>query len=373
MRATCGGMTLIRVLGAAVLAVSSGACGDAAGVRAAGPGATTRSDASAGVTASQWVVTETDLGTLGGSYSAALDINESGHIVGWAQLPDLTEHAFLWTESGGMRDLGTLGGSRSHALGISNAGHVVGNSTTSTGEDHAFLWTEANGMQDLGTLGGDFSIAWGQVNSSGQVAGTSKDANGDERPFLWTAQTGMQDIASPAFPHAQPADINEAGMVVGHYFESSAVLTAYRSRNGSYQSLGTMGGVFSLATAVSKEAVVGNITMSQTFLSRAFIWWRPGHYRLLQLLPTGRANAAGGVNDANDVVGSANVLVTPPVRTHAVLWSNATGAPIDLTPTGRRALAFAINANREIVGHRDLSAAACCLTRATRWTVSEIP
>jgi probable HAF family extracellular repeat protein len=80
-----------------------------------------------------------DLGTLGGSLSVALGINDSGQVAGWSDT-DSVEHAFLWTESGGMKDLGTLGGGFSGAIGINNSGQVVGESETASGEILACMW-----------------------------------------------------------------------------------------------------------------------------------------------------------------------------------------------------------------------------------------
>ena len=75
-------------------------------------------------------------------------------------------------------DLGTLGGSASHAIAVNNAGVIVGDSDTATNETHAFSWTAAGGMHDLGTLpGGTFSTAVA-VNASGQVAGYGDTATG---------------------------------------------------------------------------------------------------------------------------------------------------------------------------------------------------
>ena len=51
-----------------------------------------------------WIVT--DLGTLGGLFGDAEDINEAGHVVGSASPASGSDHAFRWTPSTGMVDLG---------------------------------------------------------------------------------------------------------------------------------------------------------------------------------------------------------------------------------------------------------------------------
>ena len=67
----------------------------------------------------------TDLGTLGGWYSHALDLNQSGQVVGDAGTADGFSHAFL-SDHGTMIDLGTLGGTYSSAAGVNDLGQVVG-------------------------------------------------------------------------------------------------------------------------------------------------------------------------------------------------------------------------------------------------------
>src|SRR5438132_12674931 len=52
----------------------------------------------------------TDLGTLGGGYSYAVDVNAAGMVVGAADVDDTSSHAFAWTAAGRMQDLGTPGG-----------------------------------------------------------------------------------------------------------------------------------------------------------------------------------------------------------------------------------------------------------------------
>ena len=63
-----------------------------------------------------------------------------------ARWPQLTwhaaRHAFAWTESTGMLDLGTLGGRDSAPVDVNDAGHIVGWAYTPNDVSRlAFLWT----------------------------------------------------------------------------------------------------------------------------------------------------------------------------------------------------------------------------------------
>jgi probable HAF family extracellular repeat protein len=82
----------------------------------------------------------TDLGTLGGNYSAATAVNGRCQVAGVSQTADGTHHAFLWSDDEGMRDLGTLGGGYSYADDVNERGQVVGWSRTGDGRPHAALW-----------------------------------------------------------------------------------------------------------------------------------------------------------------------------------------------------------------------------------------
>ena len=82
-----------------------------------------------------------DLGTLGGTSSQAVAVNDKGQVVGFSSTAgDAESHAFFWTQKGGMVDLGTLGGTFSGAEAVNDNGHVVGTSSTAgDAEFHALL------------------------------------------------------------------------------------------------------------------------------------------------------------------------------------------------------------------------------------------
>jgi probable HAF family extracellular repeat protein len=182
--------------------------------------------------------TSHDLGSLGtGDFSIGYGINNYGQVVGFSNTTVDGEdgRAFLWqpttpnSATGAMHDLGSLGGSTSAAYGINASGQVTGLSTTiGDAEAHTFVWTPTtpNGtsgdMTDLGTLGGKRSQG-NSINASGQVLGYSTlagDATGDY--FLYTPGSGMVDfqtLIDPSSPwniaQLTPVAINEAGQIVG--------------------------------------------------------------------------------------------------------------------------------------------------------------
>src|SRR5262249_22478607 len=94
-----------------------------------------------------------NMGSLGGGPGIDPDINSKGAVVGGSEIANnAAEHAFLYTH-GRMNDLGTLGGSMSRALGINDRGDVVGFSTTGPGPMPPDVFLERHGrLTDLGVL-----------------------------------------------------------------------------------------------------------------------------------------------------------------------------------------------------------------------------
>lgn len=176
-----------------------------------------------------------DLGTLGGGYTYASAINDSGVAVGGSTISDgynSPGHAFRTGPNRAIDpatdDLGTLGGNFSSASGINALGQVAGDSTLIAGDDvpsHAFR-TAANRpinplTDDLGTLGGTWSSARA-IDSYGQVIGMSTTL-GDafpEHSFLFSNGT-MYDVntltsAASGCQIVEVVGINNAGQIAGN-------------------------------------------------------------------------------------------------------------------------------------------------------------
>lgn len=167
--------------------------------------------------------TLTDLGTLGGSGSYALGINNLGQVVGASSLSGGNDcHAFLYTPGSGMKDLGTFGWTNSWGYGIINAGQIIGDHSTTSDYYHSFLYTPGSAATDLGTLGGTDEMARG-INDLGQVVGTARTAGtagGGFHAFIYSgaAMTDLNGIIDPdsGWLLTNADAINDKGQIVGY-------------------------------------------------------------------------------------------------------------------------------------------------------------
>ena len=315
-------------------------------------------------------------------------ISDSGQIVGRVY-PDpfrepLVADGFSWTSTGGLVNLGSLGGTYTSAAAVNNTGQVVGQSSVAGNfAGRAFLWsaTATPSMRDLGSLPGaagtpppgrgPLNADANAINDNGQVVGWTEAVvgfNSETRAFLWTEATGMQDLgilgrstSVNAFSGSEATGINDRGQVIGH--SSTDATTIFDPITHAFlwtpgrgmQDLGTLGGKSSFPTALNSSGqVVGwsTATTATTSPDRAFLWTESGGMVALGMLPDGTSSRAHAINDAGESVG----VMSFGTGDRAVLWT-PTGMPVDLGPSSQALLD--INDRGEIVGSRH--------SRATVW------
>ena len=259
--------------------------------------------------------TVTELGDLGGGFTRAYGLNDSGQVVGSSNTSAGTQRAFITGPDGvGMTDLGTpSANSRSQAYDINNAGQVVGYSATPEGAPRAFMTgpggmgirdlfggvaqdinaagqvvggtgdafhafiTGPNGIgvKDLGYLEGNYSVAFG-VNDRGEVVGWTP-VSGNSHAFITDpGGANMRDLGTlgGSFSHAN--DINSAGQVVGFSSKDDSGQGAFAFITGpggvGMRDLGTLGRNFSVANDINDAGqVVGFSSTSIDSLDHAFI------------------------------------------------------------------------------------------------------
>jgi probable HAF family extracellular repeat protein len=122
----------------------------------------------------------TDLGTLGGTQSAAYAINNLGEVVGWAHTASEATHVFLWS-AGKMSDLG--------AFGLDPVGSAINIHGVIVGQSGNTAWVWSNGsFQNLNNLipaNSGFTLDNATaISDNGQIVANGHNAQGQEHAFL---------------------------------------------------------------------------------------------------------------------------------------------------------------------------------------------
>lgn len=157
--------------------------------------------------------TATELGTLGNSYSVAADINNAGQVVGIEnKANDIYAHATLWNGTAATE----LGASVSSAYAINNAGQVVGSRSIGRSYFGATLW-DGTTVYDLDNLGGTDSLAL-DINNASEIVGHSETANGRQHATRWNGTTATDLGTLSGTSDSTAYAINDTGLVVGYSF-----------------------------------------------------------------------------------------------------------------------------------------------------------
>jgi probable HAF family extracellular repeat protein len=180
---------------------------------------------------------------LAGNFNYALDLNDSGDIVGVSG--EALKEAVLWPDKGAAVALGTLPGFiGSEAVSINNQNEIVGFATGTNANPNlsrAVLWKPLmHSIQDIGTLPGGSESRARDINDRGEVVGTSTSSHGN-RAFIWTAAEGMLDLNTlfvlPGVVVTDAMGINKTGdiVVIGHMQETASADPAGGHDHGDHE------------------------------------------------------------------------------------------------------------------------------------------
>lgn len=167
-----------------------------------------------------------DLGTLGGDSSFGNAINDFGRVVGDSFLPgnpmaygSFARHGVLY--NGNIKaGLGSLGGSfGSSATGINNSGQVVGQADLPDGRLRGFFY-DSGVMQEIPTPASDYTVAYA-INNNGLIVGTMiPHGSTIQNAFTYNSRLSdpnqrLRNIGTLGGNFAQAISVNDSGWIVG--------------------------------------------------------------------------------------------------------------------------------------------------------------
>jgi len=288
--------------------------------------------------------TVTDLGTLGGTFSLAGGISNSGWVEGYSTLPgDAAEHAVLWRK-GVITDLGTLGGPNSDAAWRpGNTGNAAGGAEISTADPLAenfcgygdnficlpFFWRNSvKKMTPLPTLGGNNGWAAG-INIQDMVTGNAENTTPEPtcagtsqvlqyKPVIWKKGRVHELPTFPGDPVGEALSINDWGQATGWSGNCTTVLHGLLWQNGKAINLGILGGTGSEGVDINNLGQVTGASDMADGTFHAFLWQK-GVMTDLGTLPGDVSSSGDGLNDWGQVVGGS---YDASGNDRAFLWQN---------------------------------------------------
>lgn len=290
-----------------------------------------------------------DLGLLaGGSYASASAINDKGVAAGVATAADGSYHVVRFS-GGSVSDLGACcSAGRTTPLAINGDNEMASFVNAGYASD-ALYWDPAGRPTTLPALAGS-SIAWSRaydINNAGTIVGHAYDSANNRHAVIWQRSAFGTDLGflghadAPYRDYASARGINELGQVTGEALVGSTY-HAFVYQAGRFTDLGPGFG----KDLNDSGLVVGHYQIGQPAA------WKNGVRTLLPSL-WGTTPAFNhyvtGVNNAGDVVGYGPPRVGSLTPT-AVLWRAGRAVDLGFFPGGDVSRAYGINNRGQVVG-----------------------
>jgi probable HAF family extracellular repeat protein len=256
---------------------------------------------------------------VGPANSRATDINNSGVVIGTYPIGTggLTTGSFI-NRGAGIVNLGTLGGTSSQVVAINDKGQVLGNRITTSGQQRGFIYYHG-AYRDLGSKP-SIPLTYVDINNAGYTVALGAvpvpEGEAGLRSFLRAPDGHLRNIGT--FPGENPVTqaeaINNRNQIVGEsgpFLAPDPPLRAFRWSNGVLRDLGDFGSTPNYALGINDRGqVTGYATLPTGFHNqKAFIW---SNGRLIDIdrrpasaLPFSLGEA---INNLGHVVGSSNHL-----------------------------------------------------------------
>jgi len=300
----------------------------------------------------------TDLGTLGGSWSRPMQINDRGMVTGETTRHERVHNAlgiafFEWRK----RMIGLAprlaGGGASVGLGVNADGVVVGWEGLRGGGAtmYPFMWSR-DGYAHIGKGQGRANA----INDAGTITGTIGDFANSGHAFTWKdgVLTDLGTVGSATYSEGMA--INAAGDIVGavgHLAQEAGVMTYF---DGVMTDWGTLGGNDAAATGVNAHREICGTMHTPLHLNPLPFHMKDGVVTRILGVPGMVSGDAAAINDAGEVVGTARIHGAEFQIQHAYVWRD--GRAVDLNDRIAEGgegwvleRATSINNRGEIVGH----------------------